>query len=114
MRVAWVAMDCGVTIELRQPRSPEQKGLEQAFQYFDGVSEELLFDQRRSVITRDLRPEGGPLVENGEFLPFAAHWGFRPRACRPYRAQTKGKVERPVRYIRQDFSTAGTSLETRI
>ena len=26
-----------------------------------------------------------------------------PRLCRPYRAQTKGKVERPVRYLRESF-----------
>jgi hypothetical protein len=29
--------------------------------------------------------------------------GFQPRACRPYRPKTKGKVERPFRYIRGDF-----------
>lgn len=78
-------------------------GIEQAFRFFGGVPKELLFDQMRAVVVRDLRPGGGPLVENAEFLRFAAHWGFRPRACRPYRAQTKGKVERPIRYIRQDF-----------
>jgi hypothetical protein len=43
------------------------------------------------------------VLENPEFLRFAAHWGFRIRACRPYRAQTKGKVERPIRYVRQSF-----------
>lgn len=79
------------------------EGLEAAFQFFGGVPEELLFDQMRSVITRDLRAEGGRLVENAEFLRFARHWGFRPRACRPYRAKTKGKVERPIRYIRDRF-----------
>ena len=64
---------------------------------------EILFDQMASVITRDLRREGGRLVENAEFLRFAAHWGFRVRACRPYRAKTKGKVERPIRYVRGSF-----------
>jgi hypothetical protein len=34
---------------------------------------------------------------------FAAHWDFRIRACRPYRARTKGKVERPISYVRQNF-----------
>ena len=43
------------------------------------------------------------LVLNAEFLRFAAHWGFMPRSCRPYRAQTKGKVERPIRYVRESF-----------
>ena len=40
---------------------------------------------------------------NAEFLRFAAHWGFLPRSCRPYRARTKGKVERPIRYVRESF-----------
>lgn len=87
----------------RQDLGTLMSGLEEAFRFFGGVPAELLFDQMRSVVVRDLRPEGGRLVENAEFLRFAAHWGFRPRACRPYRAQTKGKVERPIRYIRQDF-----------
>jgi transposase len=78
-------------------------GLESAFRYFGGVPRELLFDQMKSVITRDLRGEGGRLVENAEFLRFCAHWGFRPRACRPYRAKTKGKVERPISYVRRSF-----------
>jgi transposase len=79
------------------------KGLEEAFAFFGGVPQELLFDQMASVITADLRDQGGRLVENAEFLRFAAHWGFRVRACRPYRAKTKGKVERPIRYLRENF-----------
>jgi len=55
------------------------------------------------VILEDRRPGGGRVLENPEFLRFAAHWGFRIQPCRPYRAQTKGKVERPVRYVRQSF-----------
>ena len=78
-------------------------GLEAAFAYFGGVPREVLFDQMRAVITADLRLMGGQLMVNEEFLRFAAHYGFRPRACRPYRAQTKGKVERPIRYVRGNF-----------
>jgi transposase len=78
-------------------------GIEEAFVFFGGVTEELLFDQMKTVITRDDRLNGGQLVQNAEFQRFAAHWGFKPRACRPYRAQTKGKVERPVRYVRGNF-----------
>ena len=36
-------------------------------------------------------------------MRYAYHWNFRIRACRPYRAQTKGKVERPIRYLRESF-----------
>lgn len=84
----------------RQDMRTLVSGLEEAFLAFGGVPQELLFDQMKTVITRDLRLEGGALVRNAEFLRFARHWGFTPRACRPYRAQTKGKVERPVRYLR--------------
>ena len=57
----------------------------------------------RSVIVDDQSADGGRLLENPEFLRFATHWGFRIRACRPHRAQTKGKVERPVCYVRDNF-----------
>ena len=87
----------------RQTMQTVIAGLEAAFAYFGGVPQELLFDQMKAVIREDHRAEGGKLLENPEFLRFAAHWGFRIRACRPYRAQTKGKVERPVRYLRGNF-----------
>jgi hypothetical protein len=83
-------------------------GLEDAFRYFDGVPQELLFDQMKAVITRDLRLQGGAPVRNLEFLRFAHHRSFTPRACRPHRAQTKGKVERPVRYLRDNFAYGRT------
>ncbi|MBA2305706.1 MAG: IS21 family transposase [Acidobacteria bacterium] len=78
-------------------------GIEEAFDTFGGVPQELLFDQMKAVITKDLRVEGGDLVRNAEFMRCASHWSFTPRACRPYRAQTKGKVERPIRYVRSNF-----------
>ena len=66
------------------------EGLESAFCRFGGVPQELLFDQMRAVVVSDDRTSGGELALNAEFLRFAAHWGFVPRSCRPYRAQTKG------------------------
>ena len=87
----------------RQTLATVISGLEDAFAYFGGVPTELLFDQMKAVIVEDQRADGGKLLENPEFLRFAAHWGFRIRACRPYRAQTKGKVERPIRYLRSNF-----------
>jgi transposase len=85
-------------------------GLEEAFTFFGGVPKELLFDQMKAVITKDLRLQGGQIVRNEEFLRFAAHWSFTPRACRPYRAKTKGKVERPVSYVRDNFVYGRTFL----
>jgi transposase len=94
----------------RQDMRTLYSGLEQAFAFFDGVPKELLFDQMKAVITKDLRLLGGQLVRNEEFLRFANHWHFIPRACRPYRAQTKGKVERPIYYVRDNFVYGRTFL----
>ena len=87
----------------RQTMAVLTEGLERAFARFGGVPTELLFDQMRAVVLSDGGVGGGELVLNAEFLRFAAHWGFHPRACRPYRAQTKGTVERPIRYLRDSF-----------
>jgi transposase len=95
----------------RQDMRTLYDGLEAAFHAFGGVPRELLFDQMKAVITRDLRLQRGALVHNAEFLRFAHHWSFTPRACRPYRAQTKGKVERPVRYLRGNFVYGRTFLD---
>ncbi|MER8544029.1 IS21 family transposase, partial [Mesorhizobium sp. M1334] len=48
----------------------------------------------------------GGIVYNRALVDLARHYGFHPKACRPYRAKTKGKVERPFRYIREDFFLA--------
>jgi transposase len=87
----------------RQTLAVLMRGLEEAFGAFGGVPAELLFDQMKAVIIEDRRELGGKLLENIEFVRFAAHWDFRIRACRPYRARTKGKVERPVGYVRESF-----------
>ena len=87
----------------RQTMAVLVDGLESAFARFGGVPRELLFDQMRAVVLSDDRTGGGGLLLNAEFLRFAAHWGFMPRSCRPYRARTKGKVERPIRYLRESF-----------
>jgi transposase len=87
----------------RQTMTTLIRGLESAFEFFGGVPQELLFDQMRSVVLSDERLGGCGLIMNAEFVRFSTHWGFRPRACRPYRAKTKGKVERPIRYVRESF-----------
>jgi transposase len=77
---------CGVASHRRDMRTL-LTGLEDAFLVFGGVPPELLFDQMKAVITQDLRLQGGAPIHNLEFLRFAQHWSFPPRACRPYRAQ---------------------------
>jgi transposase len=74
---------------------------EAAFQEIGGVPEEILYDRMKTVwLGTD---ERGEIVWHPVFLDFARYWGFTPRLCRPYRAQTKGKVEAGVKYVRRNF-----------
>ena len=72
-----------------------------AFHHFEGVPRELLYDNLKTAVDHR-RPDGG-VVWNGRFRDFADYYGYTPRACRPYRAQTKGKVERGIRYLKGHF-----------
>lgn len=74
---------------------------EAAFAELGGVPEEILYDRMKTVWQGV--DERGEIVWNSVFWDFARYWGFRPRLCRPYRAQTKGKVESGVKYIRRNF-----------
>jgi transposase len=62
-----------------------------AFEHLQGVAATCLYDNMKVVVARY---EDGEPIYNTRFLAFATHYGFRPVACRPRRAQTKGKVER--------------------
>ena len=72
----------------------------QAFRYFGGVTREILYDQNRCVI---IKPGFKDVVFNQKFLDFAHHYDFVPRVCKPYRAQTKGKVENNIKYVKRSF-----------
>lgn len=77
------------------------EGLESTFRHFGGVTTEILFDNDRGLVTRhDVQTR--EVEFNAKFLAFAQHWGFRPRACAPYRARTKGKDERGVGYVKRN------------
>jgi len=73
----------------------------QAFAALGGVPIEILYDRMKTAVTGE--DDGGHIVYNRSLLALAQHYRFQPRACRPYRAKTKGKVERPFSYIRRDF-----------
>ncbi|MFZ5539422.1 MAG: IS21 family transposase [Pseudomonadota bacterium] len=73
---------------------------ENGFAHFGGVPREILYDRMRTVIQGEA---SGAKRWNPTFKAFAAHWGFEPRVCRPYRAQTKGKVESGVKYVKGNF-----------
>jgi transposase len=76
-----------------------------AFEALGGVPAGILYDRMKTAVTGPA-DEGG-IAYNAKLLDLAAHYGFVPRACKPYRAKTKGKVERPFGYVRQDFFLAG-------
>ena len=73
-----------------------------AFEALSGVPEQILYDRMRTVFNRE-DPDTSHIVYNRTLLAFARHYGYLPKACKAYRAKTKGKVERPFRYIREDF-----------
>jgi transposase len=71
-----------------------------AFHYLGGVPAEILYDNMRHVVIAN---KTGPRHFNPEIVDFAGHYGFTPRACPPYSPWVKGKVERPIDYIRERF-----------
>lgn len=77
-----------------------------AFEAIGGVPREILYDRMKTAVLGE--DEDGRVVYNRTLAEFASHYGFLPKACRAYRPETKGKVERPFRYIREDFFLGGT------
>ncbi len=76
---------------------------ERAFDTFGGTVREVLYDNMRTVV-QDRNAYGAGLHRFHPGLKdLAHHYGFTPRLCRPYRAKTKGKVERNIGYIRRSF-----------
>lgn len=74
-----------------------------AFEYFGGVTRRVLYDNMKTVVLeRDASGEGAHRFHSG-FLDYARHCGFMIKLCRPYRARTKGKVERFKGYLRRSF-----------
>lgn len=73
----------------------------EAFNEIGGVPQQILYDRMKTAVLGETEP--GQIIYHPVLLSLAEHYGFQPQACRPCRLQTKGKVERPFRYVRQDF-----------
>lgn len=73
-----------------------------AFQYFGGYPEEILYDNMKQVVVKRLLKQGGSTL-NRQFEDFAGFYGFKPILYRPYRGQTRGKAERTVQFVRDNF-----------
>jgi transposase len=79
-----------------------------AFRYFEGVPRVVLHDNLKTAV---LDRAEGTIHWNRRYLDFADYYGFTPRACQPYRAQTKGKVESGIRYVRGNFWSGLTFMD---
>jgi hypothetical protein len=77
----------------------------QAFEHFGGTPHEILYDRMKTAVLGEAADDTG-IVYNAKLIALGAHYGFKPRACKPYRAKTKGKIERPFRYVRANFFLA--------
>ncbi len=73
-----------------------------AFRYFGGYPEEILYDNMKQVVVKRLLKQEDSTL-NRQFEDFAGFYGFKPVLCRPYRGQTKGKVERTVQFVMDNF-----------
>jgi transposase len=95
----------------REDAEHTYEGLIRSLEYFGGVPHEVLVDNQKAAV---LQPSGkGQSARfNERFLDLAGHYGFTPRACRPYRARTKGKDERMVGYIQQHFFVRYRAFES--
>lgn len=80
-------------------------GLEHAFAFFGGVTQEVLFDNAKCIMLERDAFGDGQHRWNRRMLDMSRDYNFRLRACRPYRAKTKGKVERFNAYLKGSFIT---------
>lgn len=79
------------------------EGIQQAIEFFGGVPRELLCDNPKTLmIQRDAYGESHHKLHPG-ILQMSKDYGFKLRFCQPYRAQTKGKVERFNHYLKNSF-----------
>jgi transposase len=81
-----------------------------SLEYFGGMLREVLMDNQKSAVLHTSN-QGTP-VFNERFVDLAGHYGFTPKALRPYRACTKGQDERVVGYIKHNFFVRYRSFES--
>jgi transposase len=94
----------------REDAEHTYEGIIRSFEYFGGVTKQVLVDNQKSAVLE--HPSQGQVRFNERFLDLAGHYGFTPRACRPYRARTKGKDERMVGYVQGNFFLRYRSFES--
>lgn len=76
-----------------------------AFRFFGGVPREVLYDNMKTVVLQRDAYQTGQHRFHPSLWQFGKEMGFSPRLCRPFRAQSKGKVERMVQYTVTVFTS---------
>jgi len=88
---------------LNQQMANFLRGHEAAFEYWQGLPKVLLYDNLKSAV---LERQGDAIRFNPQLLEFASHYRYEPRPVAVYRGNEKGRVERSIRYIRDNFFAA--------
>jgi len=90
-----------VAMFLHERQSAWLQGLEGAFSHFGGTPQEVLVDNARALVNEhDMRTR--EVRFNDRLRALCRYWKVTPRACAAYRAQTKGKDERGVGYVKRN------------
>ena len=76
-----------------------------AFEAWDGLPKVLLYDNLKAVV---LERHGDAIRFHPTLLELAAHYRFEPRPVGVARGNEKGRVERAIRYIRDNFFAGRT------
>jgi transposase len=79
------------------------RGHVESFRFFDAAPRVILYDNLKSAV---LEREGDAVRFHPTLLALAGHYRFEPRACAPYRPNEKGRVERAIQDVRDNFFAA--------
>ena len=90
------------------PKASIFEAIEACLHHFGGAPKELLVDNAKALVT-DANPTH--FRWNPQFLELCGHYRLQARACQPYRAQTKGKIESGVKYVKRN-GLAGRSFDS--
>jgi transposase len=94
---------------LHERQDDWREGIAAAFQHFGGVVLTVLGDNARALVRGRDRATGTVTFHPG-YLAFCRDWDVQPRACAPYRARTKGKVESGVKFVKRNALAGRTFM----
>ena len=81
-----------IELTFDQTQSTLFRCLSNSFRYFGGTTEEILFDNMKTIVDH-VKSTYTDVIINSKAMQFSKDAGFKIITCRPYRPQTKGKVE---------------------